>query len=307
MSTDTGLKPFRNEGDLKQVLNAQYLKQIKNYFGNDQKALAFLSAVVAATQRLPRLLECTPVSVINSFMVMAQLGLMPSGVSGEAYVIPYENNKKIGNNWQKVLEAQFQLGYQGLVTLFYRAGVKQIAAEVVYEHDKFTYVNGVVHHEPDVFSDDRGAAKGAYVVVTLPNGGVVSKVMSKSEIMGIAEKFSKSYQAEKKDKSPWMEANDPQLWMWKKTVLKQVAKLVPKNEVIVKAIAEDNKDSIIADRLDAAKEDSQSLTMGNLLKDENNKDQKGKGTKEGEAQPDAPEGDAPAAEEGGGLDTIQLG
>lgn len=265
------LAPFRSEADLKAVLATEYKKQIVNYFGDEKKALAFLSAVVAATQRLPKLLECTPVSVINSFMIMAQLGLMPSGVSGEAYVIPYENNKKVGNTWQKVLEAQFQLGYQGLVTLFYRAGAKEIIAEIVYEKDQFSYKNGVIDHNPDVFGADRGPAIGAYVIVKLSTGGVVSKAMSKKEIMEIAQKFSKSFQAEKKDKSPWMEANDPQLWMWRKTVLKQTAKLVPKNESLVKAIAEDNKDSIIADRLEPAKEASKDLTMGSLLKDENNK------------------------------------
>ena len=125
----TGNKPvplpakFGTELVLKDVIAKNYMKQIVNYFGDDKKAMAFLSAVVAATQRTPELINCTPVSVINSFMTMAQLGFMPSGVSGEAYVLPY---KKGG-----VSEAQFQLGYQGLVTLFYRAGAKEIVAEIV--------------------------------------------------------------------------------------------------------------------------------------------------------------------------------
>jgi recombination protein RecT len=246
---------FRNEGDLKVVLGTTYKKQIENYFGDEKKALAFLSGVVAATQRLPELLKCSPVSVINSFMVMAQLGFMPSGVSGEAYVLPYKN--------KGVLEAQFQLGYQGLVTLFYRSGVKDIAAEIVYEKDFFEVENGKITHRPDVFAKDRGAAKGAYVIVRLPGGGSVTKAMSKEEILDIGKKFSKSFGG---GYSPWDPKNDPQLWMWKKTVLKQVAKLVPKNESIAHAIAEDNKDSVIADRLEAAKKESESLSMGSLLK-----------------------------------------
>lgn len=246
---------FSSENDLKTVLATQYMKQINNYFGDDKRALAFLSAVVAATQRLPELLECTPSSVVNSFMTMAQLGFMPSGVSGEAYVLPYRN--------KGILEAQFQLGYQGLVTLFYRSNVKQIAAEIVYDNDKFEYVNGVVHHSPDIFSEDRGQPKGAYVIITLPNGGVITKAMSKKEILGIAKAFSKSYGS---SFSPWTEGKDPQLWMWKKTVLKQCAKLVPKNEMISHAIAEDNKDSIIGDRLDPVKDEAKALSMGSLLK-----------------------------------------
>lgn len=250
---------IRDTRDLKQILVANYQKQINNYFGDERQALKFLSSVVSSVQRNPKLLNCKPASLINSFMTMAQLELMPSDVSGEAYVIPYKD------------EAQFQLGYQGLVTLFYRAGVRSIVAEIVYEKDDFKYVNGEVKHEPDVFNDARGEAKGAYVIVELQAGGKVTKVMSKKEIIHIGQKFSKSFKTEY---SPWNAKNDPQLWMWKKTVLKQSAKLIPKNETIFKAIDEDNKDSVIAGRLDAANKEGDSMKMGNLMKhnEENNKE-----------------------------------
>lgn len=245
------IQKFSDENDLKKVFAQNYMKQINNYFGDDKRALRFLSGVVSAVQRNPALLNCSPITVINSFMVMAQLQLMPSGVSGEAYVIPYDG------------EAQFQLGYQGIVTLFYRAGVKSIASEIVYKNDFFEVVNSVIDHRPDVFSDDRGAAIGAYAIVTLGTGGIVSKVMSKKEIILIGKRFSKSF---KSKFTPWDENNDPQLWMWKKTVLKQIAKLVPKNDTIVNAIAIDNQDSVIADqRIEAAVDSQDSLKMGSLL------------------------------------------
>jgi recombination protein RecT len=289
----TAITQFRNSTDLKIVLAKQYMNQIQNYFGNEKKALRFLSGVMADAQRNPKLMECTPVSVINSYMVMAQLGLMPSDVSGEAYVLPYNNSKKVGDKWVKVMEAQFQLGYQGLVTLFYRAGAKEIVAEIVYKKDKFSLVNGVIKHKPDIFAEDRGEAIGAYVIVHLSTGGTVSKVMSKKDILGIGKKFSKSYGT---DHSPWDENNDPQLWMWRKTVLKQVAKLVPKNEVIVNAIDEDNKDSIIGDRMEAAKETERSLTMGNLLKKPENDDNNEKGAEEGQNQDQAGNAEADGVE-----------
>ncbi len=257
---------FKNELDLKTVLANQYQKQIVNFFGDQKKALRFLSGVVAAVQRNPKLLECTGESVINSFMTMAQLGLMPSDVSGEAYVLPYKNKKNIGGKWTEVMEAQFQLGYKGLVTLFYRAGIKDIVAEIVYEKDDFNVTNGVITHSPDVFSDDRGKPRGAYCIVRLTNGGIVSKVMSEKEIMGIAARFSKSFAGDGKDKSPWNPKNDPQLWMWRKTVLRQCAKLVPQNDTIIEAIAKDDADSVIGDRLPEAKKAEETLTMGAILK-----------------------------------------
>jgi recombination protein RecT len=230
----SGAVQLRTEQDLKLVLAKEYQKTIENYFGDKDKALEFLTNVVAAVQRTPKLLECTPATLLNSFMVMASLKLMPSGISGEAYVLPYANKGQ--------MEAQFQLGYQGLVTLFYRAGARSIVAEIVRENDVFSFLNGEVHHAPDVFSESRGAAVGAYVIVELQFGGTITKAMSKKDILGIGEKFSKSF---KSDFTPWNEKNDPELWMWKKTVLKQAAKLVPKNETIHKALAADNKDNAL--------------------------------------------------------------
>lgn len=240
--------------DLKKVLATTYRKQIDNYFNDEKKSLKFLSSVVSAVQRNPKLMECEPTSVINSFMTMAQLELMPSDVSGEAYVLPYKNKGR--------MEAQFQLGYQGLVTLFYRSGAQDITAEIVYEKDEFSFTNGQVYHNPDVFADNRGKAKGAYVIVTVQGGGKVCKVMSAKDILAMGKKFSKSFGT---SFSPWDAKNDPELWMWKKTVLKQAAKLVPKNNIIVQAVAEDNKDSVIHDRQTRAIEESKGLTMGNLV------------------------------------------
>lgn len=257
-----GRNLIKNTDDLKKTLAGEYQKQIVNYFGDQKKALKFLSSVVASAQRTPALLECEPTTLINSFIKMAELNLMPSDVSGEAYVIPYKNNKK------GITEAQFQLGYQGLVTLFYRAGVKSIISEIVYSKDKFSYVNGKITHEPDVFADDRGEAVGAYVIIETQQGGQVAKVMKKKDILAIGKRFSKSFSS---SYSPWNSKNDPERWMWKKTVLKQASKLVPKDETLFKAIDADNRGDSTIKRLNLAKQKSAGLKMGKLIKQANEK------------------------------------
>jgi len=190
-------------------------------------------------------------SLVNSFMTMAQLGLMPSDVSGEAYVLPYKG------------KAQFQLGYQGLVTLFFRAGGQKIRAEIVRKNDDFSFTNGEIKHTIDIFKSnkERGEAVGAYAIATV-NGQEIAKAMNKEDIMVFGKKFSKSFSSEY---SPWHETNDPELMMWKKTVLKQLGKLLPKNETINRALAADNQDSVISDRLENAQKDTKSLTMGAVL------------------------------------------
>jgi recombination protein RecT len=160
---------------------------------------------------------------------MAQLGLMPSSISGEAYILPYAG------------KAQFQLGYQGLVTLFYRAGGTNIRSEIVRKNDKFSMKNGQIDHEINIMksNEERGEPVAAYAIAVV-NGSEISKAMNSKDILDMAKNFSKSF---KSDFSPWNPKNDPELWMWKKTVLKQLGKMMPKNETIYKAIAADNEES----------------------------------------------------------------
>jgi len=256
---DNKIQTIKSADDLKIFLAKNYLNQIKNFFSDEKQAMKFLSSVMSSVQKMPKLLECEQMSVINSFMTMAQLGLMPSDISGEAYVLPY-------NKGNSGLVAQFQLGYQGLITLFYRAGVQGIRSEIVREHDEFSYENGVIRHKIDIFKSnaERGLPIGAYAI-GLVNGVEIAKAMNKKDIMDMGKNFSKSFST---SFTPWKEANDPELWMWKKTVLKQLGKLMPKNESINRAIAEDNKDSEVGKGVEHMVEGS-SLRMGNLLKDKN--------------------------------------
>lgn len=290
------LTVFRSETDLKNLLATQYMKQIVNFFSDEKQAMKFLSSVMADVQKTPALIQCEPTSLINSYMTMAQLGLMPSGVSGEAYVLPYVKSVQVApNKWEKITQAQFQLGYQGLVTLFYRAGGQKIHADIVREKDEFSYENGAIKHKIDIFksNEKRGAAVGAYVIATF-NGEEIVKAMNKDDIVAMGKQFSKSFESKH---TPWDEKNDPELWMWKKTVLKQLGKMLPKNETIYRAIAADNEDSIIADRINAAKDEAKSLTMGNLLKPHDKKENnKGEENQDGATDAEGPQGEAPSGE-----------
>lgn len=244
--------------DFKKVLVSNYKNQLEAQLKDEQSAKAFMANAISIVQANPQLLECEPYTVFNGLMIMASLRLMPSSVSGEAYIIPYKNKGK--------LEAQFQLGYQGLITLFYRAGIQRIDGAMVYEKDHFE-LNGtdIVHRiDPNLKQSQRGKRIGAYTRVTY-KGLDSFRYMNGEDIEAHAKKFSKSYNSEY---SPWK--NDPEGVMWFKTVLKQHAKTLPKNETINEAIGLDNRDSYISDRketkgrLAEAAEASQSLKMGAL-------------------------------------------
>lgn len=101
MSENTNL--VNKVSDLKANLFKNQYKQLENFLGDTEKALKFLAAVAWCYEAVPKLQECTPTSVLNSFMKMAELGLYPSNTSGQAYVLPYYNGKS------RLYEAQFQL------------------------------------------------------------------------------------------------------------------------------------------------------------------------------------------------------
>jgi recombination protein RecT len=248
-------------------LQKGYEKSIANYFQSDnKKVLKFFSSVKYCLSTTPKLKECTRESLFEAFMDCAQFELYPSNISGEAYILPSLNTKKIVDEngkekYIKVLEARFQLGYQGINTLLYRAGTKNIIPDVIYKNDIFEYESGLepkLIHKPNIFGD-RGEAIGAYAIAVLPSGEKQFKVLSKADIMKFKE-FSKSKDSEY---SAWQPKNDPELSMWKKTVLKQLSKFLPKNETILKAIELDNKDSRINEAKDLL--ENSKLKVGDLL------------------------------------------
>lgn len=253
------------------LLNVTYKKQITNFLGDDKTASRFISSIIADVQRNPKLLECTTESLINSYMTMAQLGFMPSFVSGEAYVLPYKKNYQEGGEWKSTMQAQLQIGYQGFVTLLYNAGVDSITSEIVRKNDVFTYVNGQMTHDIDPFKskEERGEAIGVYVIF-IYNGKGITKFMNGKDVIAHAKKYSKSYDPKGKF-SPWNPENDDQLWMWKKTCLIQGQKLLPKSDLLNRAIDIDNRDSRISDAKIMV--ENSNLKMGNFLRNNENSEE----------------------------------
>lgn len=207
-----------------------------------------LVRIAFTTLRLnPKLTECTPESFLGALFQSAQLGLEPN-VEGQAYIIPYLNSKKIVDEttkktqWIKVMEAQFQIGYKGYIELFYRHNAADyVDMHTVYENDVFEYSYGTeafLKHCPKL--KDRGEVIAFYAVAKIKNGGSVFKVMGKDECIEHGKTHSKCFDKETQtfDKnSPWFK--DPNA-MCKKTVLIQLAKLLPKSIELQKALAMDN-------------------------------------------------------------------
>ena len=213
----------------------------------------FLRVVFGALLRNPRLMDCTKESLLQSVMVCAQLGLEP--ILGRAHLIPYNNSKQVaGGRWEKFLECQFQIGYQGLVDLCRRSGeIDDVRARVVYKNDLFDidYGTNTLSHKPTIFGEP-GEAVGAYTQWVLKTGFVGREFMTLDEIYKRrAQSQAWQYaQANPKNanaqKCPWVEWPDE---MVKKTALKNHIKLLPMSIEAMEAVRVDSRSDIIgADR-----------------------------------------------------------
>ena len=189
-----------------------------------------IKVVIAQATRMPKLLDCTPLSIINGVMVASQLGLEPDGTLGGAYLIPYRN-RKTGK-----YEAQFIIGYRGLIDLARRSGqLSSIEAHVVYENDEFECqfgLNPVLNHKRD-FSVKKGVMIAVYAVARFRDAAncYQYEVMSKEEVDKIRA-LSKT-----KEFGPWVDHYDE---MARKTVVRRLCKYLPLTVEMQNAFRADN-------------------------------------------------------------------
>lgn len=209
----------------------QYIKQME---GEIKKALPsvltperFTRIVLSALSTNPKLAATTPQSFLAAMMTAAQLGVEPNTPLGQAYLIPYFNNKT------RCSECQFQLGYKGLIDLAYHSGeVSVIQAQVVYANDEFTFSFGLdpqLKHVPA--HENRGEPIYVYAMFRTKDDGYGFEVMSMDDIRTFAQQYSKTYGS-----GPWQTNFEE---MAKKTVLKRVLKYAPLKSDFLRVIAQD--------------------------------------------------------------------
>lgn len=219
---------------------------MKDWIARSEKAIAkalpstitaerFTRMATTAVTLNPELGDCTPSSFIGAMLQAAALGLEPNTPLGQAYLIPYKRNVKTEHGWMKIPEAQFQLGYRGMIELAHRSGeFKSIEAHVVYENDEFEYELGLepkLKHKPAM--KNRGAVTWVYAIYKLQSGGYGFEVMSVEDINAHRDKYSKASSSS----SPWTTSWEA---MAKKTCIKQALKYAPLKSEFVKAMVNDD-------------------------------------------------------------------
>lgn len=199
----------------------------------------------------PDLSKCTPESFLGALFTSAQLGIEPIG--GRAYLIPFNNSRKVDGEWKTFKECQFVLGYKGIADLFYRhEKAINLAWGVVHNQDLFEMqqgTNAYLHHNIDHRLVNRGPVVGFWVMANLLNGGKPFHYMTLDECLEHGKKHSKSWVTKEYDQKlrkkmpcdphftgPWA---DDQESMCLKTVLVQLMKILPLSVELQTAIGQD--------------------------------------------------------------------
>lgn len=186
----------------------------------------FLRVAMTSIQRTPKLLECSPQSLLSSIMTAGQLGLECDNVRGEAYLLPYGT------------QAQLIIGYRGLVKLARQSGeVGMIFAREVYENDEFSYQFGTApkcEHKPALV-EPRGAIIAVYAVCVFKDGTAQFDVMSRGEVDAIRKRSRAG------NSGPWV---TDYVEMAKKTVLRRLCKMLPVSVELSDAVGHDERQEV---------------------------------------------------------------
>ena len=185
---------------LKGILNAGSVQeQFRNALG--QNSGTFVASVIDLYNSDSKLQLCEPKAVVMEALKAAVLHLPINKALGYAYIIPFNNTKKIQDEqgrdkYLKVMEPTFQLGYKGYIQLAMRTGqYRTLNADVVYEGElrKVDKLTGEIAFDGTRVSDK---VVGYFCYFELVNHYSKTLYMTIDQMAQHAKKYSKGLSKE---------------------------------------------------------------------------------------------------------------
>lgn len=195
----------------------------------------FIESCLNSIRKTPKLLECDIKTLFGAMMCAAEVGLKPDTSDQHCFLIPRFSKK---NNR---LEANFELGYKGLIEIMYRnPKILKVFANAVYKNDSFDYGYGIepfLEHKPHR-GEDRGELDAVYCVVKFDNQESIFTVVEKHELISI-----QNISSNQSGSSAYNNGKDVFNFMQIKAAIKKISKLLPKqgNEDIARAVEIDSQ------------------------------------------------------------------
>jgi phage RecT family recombinase len=175
--------------------------------------------VVAAVMKLsrtnPDLERCTGTSVLDAVATAVGWHLE---IGETAHIIPYKG------------KAVPVMDYKGMAQLMIASrAVRWFDPWLVYSREKFAITAGsepMIIHQPISRHAERGELTGVYINIDLPFGARAWRYMSIEDVDVIRQKYSKQ----------WKDGPVPP-WYAIKTLMRQIAKMIPKSPQLARAFA----------------------------------------------------------------------
>lgn len=177
-------------GDLQGLL-MKYKSQIDMAIPEHLTSERLIRVALTAVSQSPKLQECSALSICGAVMQAGILGLEPTSVLGECFLVPFKNKK--ANGGRGAMEAQLIIGYHGKIKLVANTGeLLGVKAAPVRKNDEFAFDDGLqpfVSHKYHHITD-RGPVIGYWAGAVLKSGFTSIVFMTVKECEEHRDKFA---------------------------------------------------------------------------------------------------------------------
>lgn len=230
MTEQTGLtvteaaKPIQTGAALHGLLDRRSGRLADALDGTGISANRFIEGAVQAVAGDVRLQKCTTESVLLACLEAAQIGLEPTGILNQAWLVAYKQT------------ARLMIGYGGYITLLDRSrSYDFIEAVVVYERDEFWFQRGTdpkIHHipAPDGERGKFGHKNGGGYWVAWKKGST----RPQWDVMSWADLERRRKVSKRAEEDMWKEWPEE---MYRKTILRWGMKQMPLTPIVQRAYA----------------------------------------------------------------------
>lgn len=187
------------------ISTPSYQKLINNTIKDPNRARRFVSSIVSAVAVNPALQECTPQTILSGALLGESLNLSPSPQLGQYYLVPFKQKEKRDRDGNIIspecTNAQFVLGYKGLIQLALRSGQYKRLNVISVKEGELCGWNPITEEFSIIPIEDENEREQARTVGYLAsfeylNGFTKTIYWSKEKMIAHADRFSAAFSKE---------------------------------------------------------------------------------------------------------------
>jgi phage RecT family recombinase len=201
----------------------KYAEEIEKLAPRGMNADYFVASLRLYFAQNPKLLECKALSIAQGILRVAQTGLT-LGVSCD--LLPFKD------------VCQYSPRYTGIVELALASGTRAINLGVVREGDYFEFSKGTTMHlEHRPLGKSTAPILWGYAMAEIKQGSFALEIMTREAIDAHRKRWSKSWWwIDPKNQSKGVIPLEEVSWYAKKTPLRQLSNVLPKNPRLAAAL-----------------------------------------------------------------------